>query len=125
LPTDEPRADTTDDGRSRAHTHTIRLRGAWESAWDAEQQTQQHSRKFGRPRTLDSGERVWLVCEHVSSSVEVYLNGNRVYSAAEAGRVAVEITDRLQPRNQVQFRVANDQPLGEVALQIITTPISG
>ncbi|AWM41083.1 hypothetical protein [Gemmata obscuriglobus] len=77
-----------------------------------------HSRKFGRPRTLDPNERVWLVCEHVPGSGEVTVNGVLVGTLATAGSFAADITARLAPRNEVALVVASEAPLGAVALEI-------
>ena len=99
-------------------THTIRLRGFWESATDGPRTT--HTRRFGRPRTLAPGERVWLVCPSPPGPVEVSING-RVVSEA-AGPVAVDVTDHLQPRNTVQLAAESAGSVGEVWLEIHRPP---
>jgi len=97
-------------------THIIRLRGAWEST--SSSATTHHSRKFGRPRTLEAHERVWLVCENVPGPNEVSINGKVIGGSREKGPFAVDITDVLEPRNQVLFSVDSSDPLGEVTLEI-------
>ncbi len=96
--------------------HTIRLRGAWEVT--STSGTVQHSRNFGRPRTLGPGERVWLVCERVPGSAGVSVNGKTVGTLPTDGAFAADITDVLRPRNVVVFEVASGEPLGDVAVEI-------
>jgi hypothetical protein len=96
--------------------HRIRLRGAWETTSTADRT--HHARKFGRPRTLDARERVWLVCESVPGPVEVSVNGQPVGTLAAAGPFAADITEQLRERNAVLFAVASDRPLGEVRIEI-------
>ncbi len=96
--------------------HTIRLGPPWEVAASAG--GTRHARKFGRPRTLDATERIWLVCEHVPGAATVHLNG-AVLSALDApGPFAADVTSLLLPRNEVAFVVASESPLGAVALEI-------
>ena len=97
-------------------THTIRLRGCWETISDRARTT--HSRKFGRPRTLDAGERVWLVCTEVPGVGEVTVNGELVGRTREAGRFAADITGKLRERNVVELTVESAAPIGEVTLEI-------
>lgn len=101
--------------------HTIRLRGAWETTHAAGITT--HARKFGRPRTLDADERLWLVCSHVPGPADVLLNGNTVDTLAAAGPFALDVTDRLLPRNAVAFVVASPEPVGEVSLEVRAAPV--
>jgi hypothetical protein len=96
--------------------HTIRLRGAWETV--ASGGTVCHSRNFGRPRSLDPGQRVWLVCDRLPGPARVSLNGTDLATASHTGPFAADITDRLAPRNVVVFSVSSPDPLGDVALQI-------
>lgn len=100
-------------------THAIRLGPPWQAA--ANDGGVQHVRKFGRPRSLDAAERVWLVCEHVPGPAEVRVNGTVVGSPEASGPFATDITSLLQPRNEVAFVVASDGPLGAVALEIRRT----
>jgi len=96
--------------------HTIRLAAPWETAATAG--GTRHARKFGRPRTLDATEHLWLVCAHVPGAADVFLNGERVASVAAPGPLAVEITPHLHPRNEVAFEVTSADPLGAVVLEI-------
>jgi hypothetical protein len=96
--------------------HSIRLRGSWTITSLAS--ATQHQRKFGRPRTLDANERLWLVCNHIPGSAEVAVNGEVVATVAAPGPVAADITSLLQPRNTVVFTVSSADPLGEVLLEV-------
>jgi hypothetical protein len=96
-------------------THRIRLGPPWEVTPDGVRT--RHARNFGRPRTLDPGERVWLVCEGLPATTEVTLNGVAV-GQAPAGAFVADITDYLRPRNTVVFAVAGGGALGSVALEM-------
>jgi hypothetical protein len=97
--------------------HRIRLGPPWEVTSAADRT--RHARKFGRPRTLDQGERVWLICATVSAPAEVFLNGLPIGTVAEAGSsFATDITELLQPRNEVIFELAGDDSVEDVALEI-------
>lgn len=96
--------------------HIIHLRGAWEITSSVD--VTRHSRNFGRPRTLDENECVWLLCQSIPGPVEVYLNGQLLAGNHEAGLFAADITDLLQPRNTILFAVTSSEPLGEVSLEI-------
>ena len=96
--------------------HTIRLRGGWISTSDGCRVI--HARNFGRPRTLDANERVWLVCENVAGPSEIRVNGERVGRTSEVEPFAADITDHLQPRNRVELTIGSNEVLGEVALEI-------
>ncbi|AMV22944.1 hypothetical protein VT84_00940 [Gemmata sp. SH-PL17] len=93
--------------------HTIRLGPPWDVA--STPSGTRHTRKFGRPRTLDANERVWLVCAQVPGAVEVRVNGTAV---ATPDPFAVDITSLLLPRNEVAFTVASEAPIGAVVLEI-------
>jgi hypothetical protein len=98
--------------------HRIRLGPPWQITSSQDRTT--HTRNFGRPRTLDAGERLWLVCESVPGAAEVSLNGELIGTLAEAGPFATDITDLLRPRNAVAFVVASDEPPGSVWLEVRT-----
>jgi hypothetical protein len=98
--------------------HTIRLGPPWELIASAG--GTRHARKFGRPRTLDADERVWLVCEHVPGAGDVRVNGEPVGTLAAAGPFAADITPQLRPRNEVAFAITSGAELGAVALEIRT-----
>jgi hypothetical protein len=97
-------------------THRIRLGPPWEvtSAGDHTR----HARKFGRPRILDANERVWVVCDLVPGPATLTVNGQQV-AATDAGQpVAADITQLLNPRNELVIETASAGPLGEVALEV-------
>ena len=77
--------------------HRIRLRGFWEATPLADGRTR-HVRRFGKPRTLDPGETAWVVGD--AGPAAVFLNGEEV-GRVEAGPFAFEVTERLQPRNEL------------------------
>jgi hypothetical protein len=97
-------------------SHIIRLRGAWESI--PHEDGVNHIRSFGRPRTLDAYEQVWLVCLCVPGYFEVSLNGQALGGKHESGSFAADISDLLQARNTVCFVVTSSEPLGEVSIEI-------
>jgi hypothetical protein len=96
--------------------HRIRLGPPWQAA--ATDSGTRHARKFGRPRTLDASEQLWLVCERVPGAAEVSVNGTPVGGVESAGAFAANITSLLRPRNEVVFAVASAEALGEVALEV-------
>ena len=86
--------------------HRIRLGPPWVASADGTTFT----RRFGRPRTLDPGERVWLVCDFSPESVTI--NGERVAATAD-------LTSLIQPRNEIVVRIAAGAKFpSEVALEI-------
>jgi hypothetical protein len=96
--------------------HTIRLGPPWQvTTTDG---GTRHARKFGRPRTLDAGERLWLVCEHIPGPAEVFVNGTLLGAPGAAGPFAADLTPLLQPRNEVVFAVASGELLGAVSLEV-------
>jgi hypothetical protein len=96
--------------------HTIRLGPPWQvTATDG---GTSHARKFGRPRTLDANEKVWLVCERIPGAAEIRVNGATVGAADAPGAFAADITPLLQSRNEVVFVVTSKLPLGASALEI-------
>ena len=96
--------------------HRIRLGPPWETAADAGRT--RYARKFGRPRTLDPDERVWLVCGSLPGPAEVLVNGERVGASEAAGPFAADITHLLNPRNEVAIVTASADPPADVALEI-------
>jgi hypothetical protein len=90
--------------------HRIRLGHPWVASADG----LSFSRRFGRPRTLDPTERVWLVCGFEPEAVTE--NGEAVAATAD-------VTALIQPRNEIVLRIAADAKFpGEVALEIRATP---
>jgi hypothetical protein len=77
-----------------------------------------HARKFGAPRALGAGERVWLVCARVPGAHTVSLNGQLLGALDAEGPFAADITDSLRARNEITFAVSGSEPLGPVALEI-------
>jgi hypothetical protein len=93
--------------------HRIRLGPPWEVVPLSDGRTR-HTRRFGRPRTLGSAERVWLVAELHEGS-EVTLDGKTLEASAN---FAADVTDRLQPRNELVIIVPTDAAPDGVALEI-------
>lgn len=94
-------------------SHSIRLGPPWEVSAAGGRVT--HRRKFGRPRSLDPGERVWLICDAVPGPAAVSLNGEPLGEAA--GPFSADITDLMRPRNDLTIDAATG-PLGGVRLEI-------
>lgn len=94
-------------------SHCIRLGPPWEVA-AARDGLVRHARRFGRPRTIEPHERVWLLATLPEGS-EAALNGVTLDGGAS---FAADITDRLQPRNEVVFLVPADAAPADVALEI-------
>ncbi|QEL13362.1 hypothetical protein [Limnoglobus roseus] len=99
--------------------HAIRLRGFWTAA-EVEPGRVRYARNFGRPRTLDAGETVWLVGSRSPGAGQVLLNWQPVGAIHADEPFAFEITSILQPRNTVEIEIAagEDKLLGEIALEI-------
>jgi hypothetical protein len=92
--------------------HRMTLRPPWEQEALPDGRTR-HRRRFGRPRTLDAGETVWLVGE-TPAGAEVVLNGEPL--GISDGRFAFDVTTRLGVRNEVHVTAAG--PLGPVAVEV-------
>lgn len=98
------------------NSHCIRLRDPWNTV--SHDGRTRHARKFGRPRTLEPHEHVWLTCAVVPAAAEVYVNGKRVGAVAAGQSFAADITGLLSPRNEVVFDLAGNDSLGEVSLEV-------
>jgi hypothetical protein len=96
--------------------HTIRLRAAWVVGREGDRTV--HSRHFGWPRTLDQGERLWLVCSQLSGQADVRLNGEIVATTPARGPFRLDITELVRPRNTVGFSVTTNESVGEVTLEV-------
>jgi len=98
--------------------HTIRLRGAWKIERRADGSAV-FERDFGSPRTLDAGERVWVVCERVPGNGVASVNGIEIGDAVSGSAFAADATEPLLPRNRVRFELmaVGDAELGEVGLE--------
>lgn len=88
--------------------HRIRLAGFWETV-TAGVMTR-HSRRFGKPRSQDVTETVWIVS---TVAGEIEINGVALGSGA-----SFDITAHLLPRNELAIVLPPDVPLGEVVLEI-------
>jgi hypothetical protein len=97
-------------------THRIRLGPPWDVT--ASGGRTRHARRFGRPRTLGPGERVWLACGSVPGPADILVNGEPVGSVAGAGPFAADVTPLLKPRNEVVIETASADPPADVALEI-------
>ena len=89
--------------------HTIRLGEPWERTLLMDGRTR-HRRRFGRPRTLDADERLWLVCDQPRS---VTVNGTELDTAER-----FDITGLLQSRNELVIDMRADEPLGAITLEV-------
>lgn len=96
--------------------HRIRLRSGWDvSERDGRIASTRH---FGRPRTLDPDERVWLVWPPSPSAVDVVFNGAFLVVVPSEAVPAIDLTSHLNPRNELQLVGLTVEALGEVALEI-------
>lgn len=128
--------------------HRIRLRGPWEvtaitpavgspvgvsrmpcpctwkeGGWTGFSGSAGHSRRFGRPRQIDDGERIWLVvdpctCEQLS----IALNGAALGIAIHGTYFEADITERIAERNELMIDLWGKSDecglTGEVRLEI-------
>ncbi len=80
------------------------------------------SRRFGMPRSLDLDEHVWLCFHLQAKQTDVILNEHRLAEFVGSGRFAVECTNVLSDRNQldvlVQAESDQDGLTGETWLEI-------
>ena len=91
--------------------HRIRLNGFWTATPTADGRVE-HARSFGKPRTSDATETLWVVTE---TPGEVSVNGVPLGHGVE-----VLIGVELQSRNRLA--IVTDAELGEVALEVRTVP---
>lgn len=97
--------------------HRIRLRDPWEVLPTDDGGTVRR-RAFNKPTGLTVGDVVRLVVESAEGLQSIVLNG-RPLEVARNGDVAVcDIFAVLQPRNQLELRVAAGGHIGEVRLEI-------
>ena len=96
--------------------HRIRLAGHWISAPLPDGRAR-HARRFGAPRTLDPGERVWLVGVGVPGPAAVAVNGRPIAEVPAGGDFAADVTSLLAPRNEVTVESAAGPP-AELAVEI-------
>jgi beta-galactosidase/beta-glucuronidase len=65
-----------------------------------------YSRAFNCPTNLDSGERVWLVCDGVDGTADFALNGTPIFTLAGPDQAAsCNVTTHLRPHNLLSVDV--------------------
>jgi GNAT superfamily N-acetyltransferase len=105
--------------------HTIRLSGGW--AVTPSDGMARYARRFGRPRTLDPNETVWVTIRDTPGPGTVAVNcrpiGDIVDSSAP---FSVEIRSLLQDRNELvlELRTSGDHSPGDATLEIRTETLS-
>ena len=73
-----------------------------------------YTRRFRQPSGLETRERVWLVIEGVDASGCVQLNGQRLGDVhGYALRASFDVTERLQPQNELVIDVDLPPELGD------------
>lgn len=99
--------------------HVIRLRGHW-TRIELSDGRVRYVRHFGRPRTLDPNETVWLTGSHPPGSGTALLNDHPVGELRANDPFAFDVTARLAPRNAIVFEVGADpvEWAADVALEI-------
>ena len=99
--------------------HCIRLHGFWEVTPLPDGRVR-HRRRFGRPRTADPAETVWIACDGVPGPAEVLVNGAPLGRVEPGQPFAFDVTPRLNLRNELTLDVsaAAAAPLGEVRVEI-------
>lgn len=99
--------------------HRIRLGPPWEVVPLPDGRVR-HVRRFGRPRTLDANERLWLATERIPGAAVYTLNGRPLGERPAGGGWVFDITPLVQPRNELVIEVASAEPLGSVGLEVWT-----
>lgn len=89
--------------------HRIRLTGFWQELESSDGRVRL-CRSFGRPRSLDPDERVWLVCEPSVEPNVVTVNGQKIIGQLTEVGSEFAITEVLQPRNQVILDTRTKNP---------------
>jgi hypothetical protein len=98
--------------------HPIRLRGPWDAQPLADSPgLVRLTRRFHRPTGLDGGERVWLAIDAPAAPSRVVLNGVLAGQPSRSSPFRWDITDLLQPYNELQVDTAGPSP-GDVRLEI-------
>lgn len=98
--------------------HTIHLRGGWVTEVLGPEYCSR--RNFGRPRTLDPDERLWLVCGEFPPQAQVLFNDELLGLINPAGELAADITSLLRLRNTLCIRCPSQQPIGTTRLEVRT-----
>ena len=80
-------------------------------------------RRFGLPRKLDPGERVWLAFDGISGRTDAWLNGESLGTWPDGGSpFEVEVTGRLHSRNELRLEIETENSGGgmwaDAALEI-------
>jgi GNAT superfamily N-acetyltransferase len=101
--------------------HTIRLAGGWATTTPTAGVTR-YARRFGRPRTLDPNETVWVTVRAATGPGTVAVNGRTVGHVDAAVPFAAEIRSLLQDRNDFVLELRG--PPSEVALEIRSEPLA-
>lgn len=97
--------------------HRIRLREPWEVSPTDDGGTVRR-RAFNKPTGLTLGDVVRLVVELAAGLQSVALNGCPLEIARNRDFAVCDIFAVLQPRNQLELRVAAGGQIGEVRLEI-------
>ena len=124
--------------------HTIRLRRPWKRFIDHSGDpdnvdvpdqtplsaqpgtTLTYRRAFNRPTGLSPSDKVWLsVVQKAASSIQIVFNESIVFESETSNPIRVNISDQLQPSNQIAIRLTScgESPAlldGQVALEIET-----
>lgn len=81
----------------------------WETEWGRVVGIVACHRWFHRPTNLETHETVWVIAEGVRGGRRVCLNGQLLEDlAADQSVVALEVTNRLQRRNQLSIELSVD-----------------
>ncbi len=99
--------------------YRIRLNGFWTATALPDGRTR-CTRRFGRPRTLDDDESVWLTAATVPAPAVVAVNGHVLGATHKPRPFAFEIASPLEPRNAVTIDVRGPPEVvfHDVALEI-------
>ncbi|MBN8625351.1 MAG: hypothetical protein J0M17_07675 [Planctomycetes bacterium] len=97
--------------------HRIRLRDPWDVSPTDDGGTVR-CRAFNKPTGLTVGDVVRLVVESAEGLQSVALNGRVLEVARNRDVAGCDIFAVLQPRNQLELRVAAGGQIGEVRLEI-------
>jgi hypothetical protein len=125
------------------YPHRIRLRGPWEAepldppgplrrvtlparlgeCGLGDCRRVRFRRRFGRPRRIDSHERVWLIGEGLTGRAAFQVNGRRLGShGGDAGPFAFRVTEFLGERNELTVELESSDAAGglwgDVALEV-------
>jgi len=96
---------------SQNDAYRIRLRGFWTASEPAPGRTR-FARRFGKPRTLDADESLWLVGLNPPGPVVAAVNGTPIGETRKPRSFAFEISSALQQRNEatLEFSTSDLSP---------------